>query len=381
MELENTKNQEVSEDSLDLNINTIREAIELQELKEALRTISQRYERDKENILRDCEESRQDIEAQMFRLKQERAYMDSVNKDLQKHLIEVSKEKEALEKELIQLHALLDRLKDSRSPRNIADPKSVKGFVRSETEVTSSVELDFTTSIDSTEKYNSLPHRALPEEVLEQFNEISLEIRKNHLIDSNTANTVILIKHTLAHMLNIKKIIDEELANKSTFKEVSKNLSDIFSKLRLRVKNVEEESMILSRRFDGSDFYSRVHTEPGARSLSGENNELIYYYKKQLQIEKSKVLEKKHVIKLHKEQISFLKVSLREMQEEINRNKSVNESNKHLLINILTEIPVLAMNTENMIELLQSNLKCSSEEINKVKYNRKSKRPMISQQN
>lgn len=226
-----------------------------------------------------------------------------------------------------------------------------------------------------------MPHRALPEEVLEQFNEISLEIRKNHLIDSNTANTVILIKHTLAHMLNIKKIIDEELANKSTFKEVSKNLSDIFSKLRLRVKNVEEESMILSRRFDGSDFDSRVHTEPGARSLSGENNELIYYYKKQLQIEKSKVLEKKHVIKLHKEQISFLKVSLREMQEEINRNKSVNESNKHLLINILTEIPVLAMNTENMIELLQSNLKCSSEEINKVKYNRKSKRPMISQQN
>ena len=120
-----------------------------------------------------------------------------------------------------------------------------------------------------------------------------------------------------------------------------------------------------------------VYKEKDRKSNKSSKLDMI----KQLQIEKSKVLEKKHVIKLHKEQISFLKVSLREMQEEINRNKSVNESNKHLLINILTEIPVLAMNTENMIELLQSILKCSSEEINKVKYNRKSKRPMISQQN
>ena len=311
-EFQNNKKEE-SSDSLDLNVNNIKEAIELQELKEALRTISQRYEQDKENILRDCEEARQDMEAQIFRLKQEKAYVDSVNKDIQKQLKEILNDKDALEKEVFRVHQLVERLKESKNPRI---------YQKSETELVSSLEFDFTHSIEALDKSNILQVKSFHEAVIEQFNEISMEIQKNHH-DMNIVNTVNLIKNTLVHMIKIKETLQEETSSDPNFREISKNLSDVFSKLRLRVKNIEEESIILNKRIDEADASYRVQTEPSARLTDREGNELILYYKKQLQIEKAKVLVKKHVIKLHKEQINFLKISMREMQAEYNKFKSL----------------------------------------------------------
>lgn len=370
-ELENNAKQDISEDSLDLNLNGIKEAIELQEIKEALRTISQRYEQDKENILKDCEESRQDMEAQLFRIKQEKFYMESVNKDMEKHLVEISAEKEIYEKEVFRLKDFIEKLKDCRTPKT---PNSQKSYQRSETEMTSSIEFDFTHSIETSEKCHSLQHITLPEVVLEQFNEISLEIQKNQKIDINTANTVLLIRNTLEHMLNIKSILDEEISNRTSLRETSKNLSDVCSKLRLRVKNIEEESHILSKKVD-YDSFDRVQTEPSPLFANRGKNELLFYYKKQLQIEKAKVLEKKHVIKLHKEQIAFLKASLREQQSDLNKSKSVNIStNKDLVISIFTEVPILAKSIENMIEVFLRFLHFSPDEIYSLAELRNSKK-------
>ena len=340
-ELQNN-NKEESSSSLELNVHNIKEEIELQELREALRTISERYEQDKENILRDCEESRQDMESQLFRLKQEKAYLESVNKDIQQHLKAALNEKEALEKEVYRVHQLVEKLKESKVP---------KIYQKNETDLASSLDFDLTHSFEIPETSNTFQLKSFQDAVIEQFNEISMEIQKNHH-DMNIVNTVTLIKNTLVHMIKIKETLQEESSIDPNFRAISKNLSDVFSKLRLRVKNIEEESFILNRKIDEIDITHRVKTEPSFRISEREGNELIFYYKKQLQIEKAKVLEKKHVIKLHKEQISFLKNNTKEMQVEYNKLKAIYLESKEVFKNIVKKLPIFENDIEKIIENL-----------------------------
>lgn len=353
-----------SEDSLDLNINNIKEVIEIHELKEALRTISERYELDKFNILKDCENSRQDMEIQIFRLRQEKAYTESINKDLRQALSEIYKEKEDIENQLSK-YKLKISTQESKSLLNPPKP---------EPEIASSVEFDLTHSIDTSERCNTLPIKNFQEDFMHQFNEISLQIKKNKKEDLTTTNTIDLMKDTLSHMIKIKEIIDEETSMNSICKGTSKNLSDIVSKLKFRVKTIEDESIILKKQIDKSDF-DPPYTEPCIRFTDRDNNDLVYYYKKKLQIEKSKIFEKKHVIGLHKEQIAFLKQNIRDLQAENTKLKAIDvQYITDLFKNFIKSIPIMPLDIEKMVEIIMEILSVSQTEFEGILSERKSKK-------
>lgn len=313
---------------------------DIQELKEALRTVSDRYERDKENLLRDIEESRQDMEAQIFRLRQEKAYQESVCRDLQRHLQELSKEKELAEKELAWLRQVHERqVKSSKSSKF-------------DNEVVSSFEFDISKSIDAPDGPNTLPYKTIQDAILEELNEISVDLKKKRKIDLNNVTIFELIKSTLAHMIKIQEAIETETSSSYNYRETSRNLSDVLSKLKLRIRNIEEESLILNKKVDQSEF-DRVLSEPSIKLSDKEHRELLQYYKKQLQIEKAKVLEKKHVIKLHKEQIVFLKHNLREIQFELGKVKILDfEYIKDVFKSFIKEVPIFHERIEGIVGLL-----------------------------
>ena len=175
------------EDSLDLNFNSIKDALEIQELREALRTISEKYETDKENLLKDCEECRKDMEVQIFRLKQEKAYSESICKDIQKHLTEVSKEKELMEREIFSLNQQLERNYILRA---------LTPAQKSETDYFSNSELEFTYSLEIIEKSNTMPSKSFQETFNEKLNEISLDIQKTENLSHDAINTIHFLKHT-----------------------------------------------------------------------------------------------------------------------------------------------------------------------------------------
>lgn len=334
---------------------------EIQELKDALRTISDRYEQDKENLLRDLEESRQDMEVQIFRLRQEKAYQESVCKDLQKHLQELSKEKEVAEKELAWLRQICER-----------QTKSVKSS-KFDNEVVSSFEFEISKSIEVPDGPNTLPYKTIQDAILEELNEISIDLKKKRKIDLNNVTIFELIKNTLAHMIKIQDAIESETSSSNNYRETSRNLSDVLSKLKLKIRNIEEESIILNKKLDQCEF-DRVLTEPSGKLSNKEHKELLQYYKKQLQIEKAKVLEKKHVIKLHKEQISFLKQNVREIQFELGKMKVVDfEYIKNIYKSFIKEIPILQNRLEAIAELLGKLLGFSEAEQVAVRDQRSSK--------
>ena len=354
------------EDSLDLNFNSIKDALEIQELREALRTISEKYETDKENLLKDCEECRKDMEVQIFRLKQEKAYSESICKDIQKHLTEVSKEKELMEREIFSLNQQLERNYILRA---------LTPAQKSETDYFSNSELEFTYSLEIIEKSNTMPSKSFQETFNEKLNEISLDIQKTETLSHDAINTIHFLKHTLGHMLSIKEMIDEEVSANKNFKKVSLNLSDIFSKLKQRIKTIEDESVILNKKMDESDYQPRIQTEPCINHSDRNSKELLFYYKKQLQIEKAKVLEKKHVIKLHKEQILFLKKNLRDLQNEgKTKNLTNDEYFKEIFKNFIREVPFFPENIENKLSVLFKFLQFSTNEAKCILEERKTKK-------
>ncbi|OMJ89471.1 hypothetical protein SteCoe_8372 [Stentor coeruleus] len=359
------KINESSEDSLSLNASNEKNIIEVKELREALMSISQRYEQDKQILLKDCEEARQDMEAQMFRLKQEKAYAESVSENYQKHLVEVCKEKETLEKEIYMLSQFYERFKDSKSPKSI---------MRSENELASSVEFDLTKSIEVFERCNTSPQKTIQDTILDELQEISIELRNKHSEDFNMVNLFGFIKATLLHMMKLQDLIKTETSLSPNYREINQNLSDVFAKLKMRVKNLQDESIILNRKLDNTEQHI-LYTEPAYSLTERDKGDLLHYYKTQLQIEKSKVLEKKHTIKLHNEQISFLKQSLRELQIEISKARSVDfEYFKDVFKTLIREIPIQEPNVESMVELLFKILNFSQNEKTGVTETRRSKR-------
>jgi hypothetical protein len=246
-ELDLTNNSKSSElfDSKPLNKDR-----EISELREALRTISERFEKDKENLLKDLEESRQDMEVQIFRLKQEKAYQESICKDLQKHLNEVYADKQLMEKELLWLRQICER--HGKSPRHSKPDEFV-----------SSLEFEISKSIEIPDRSNTLPHKTIQDAILDELNEISVDLKKKRKTDLNTCMIFDLVKNTLAHMIKIYEAIESETSGTQVYKETARNLSDVVSKLKLKVRNIEEESVILNKRIDQS-LYDKVYTEPSA---------------------------------------------------------------------------------------------------------------------
>ena len=101
-----------------------------------------------------------------------------------------------------------------------------------------------------------------------------------------------------------------------------------------------------------------------------------YFIEKKLEIYKTKLVDKKNQLALHKQQIAYLKKSVRDLQSEIAKANTLDtDCIKEMLGNILKEIPSLEANTEQMILVLLKILNFTSNEINKITFERRSKKP------
>jgi hypothetical protein len=96
---------------------------------------------------------------------------------------------------------------------------------------------------------------------------------------------------------------------------------------------------------------------------------------KQLGIVKTKLKDKKAELYLQKQQIAFLKKSVKELQGEIGKSSQLDqECIKGIFSNIIKDTPRLSPDTEHMILAFMKILSFSQSEINKIVYERKAKR-------
>jgi hypothetical protein len=129
--------------------------------------------------------------------------------------------------------------------------------------------------------------------------------------------------------------------------------------------------------FDPSIFIDRIRRFAESYcKTSSENSETdTFLINKQLEIYKTKLHDKKTQLTLHKQQISFLKKSVKDLQLEIAKaNPLDTECIKGMFGNIIKDVPLLATNTEQVVAVLMKILNFAPEEIAKIGSERRTRR-------
>ena len=318
-ELSSKKNED-SDDSLDLDCTNIKDVIEIQELRAALRSLSERYEQEKENILKDCSESRQDIETQMFRLSNEKAYIEVKYKDSEKIINELNREKAKMESCILTLKTEIEKLKDQKinEPVPISKPSIIK-FPSDDNMISGSGDFELTESID---KFGALNSNDLYELLMEELNDLALEIKQNSIIHKNNQSSKDIIHKAVEMLIKLKYLISNEVSSVNLRKDLNETLADILKKYKIKITELERTIIEKDKTIEEIRGFERneIQTEPSPRMNSlNEGVENSYLIKKQLQLEKSKLADKKHEIHLHKEQIFYLKKNIRDLETELDR--------------------------------------------------------------
>jgi predicted nucleic acid-binding protein len=352
-----------SDDSLDLGSENIKETIEIQELRAALHSMSEKYEQEKETLIRDMIESRQDMETQLFRVQNEKNFLEVKLKDSEKLIEELKIEKERQSQIVMVLKKDIEKMRDSLTsyectPRSTASQKR-SGFNPSQ-------DYELTESIEKFDSRSSNFYELLQEEISEIIN----KIKEFQLIPGENDFGLILLRKLIESFKAIKEIVDKEYEG-SPLKETDLKLVLILTTLKTKAQKEADLNEELRKRLRELENLRRVSTEPSARRFS-PGTEMI---KTQIQLEKNKVLNKKHEIHLHREQITALKKTIRELQHELDRRgKDHTKLVKELWVSIFKDIPSLNANIEDLIESFMKNLGFTNSEAKALQNERKARR-------
>ena len=370
-ELSSKKND--SDDSLDLDCSNIKDMIEIQDLRAALRSMSERYEQEKENLIKDIIESRQDMETQIFRLQNEKNYTDVKLKEAEKQINDMNREKERLEGILITTKKEVERLKDCKAT-DLRTPGSRRGS----SELQGSGDFELTESIDKL----AVNSNDLYEVLQEELNEIAFKLQENGLIPDE-GSTVQILKKSSELLISIKACLAQSAKDKIDLNDIPGSLSELLSSMSQelcslskclqvsRIESLEKEKKI--QELLKSEHFE-IRTEPSPRS-SAPGFELSSSIRHQLQLEKSKLVTKKHEIRLHKEQIAALKQNIRDLQGEIENSCKIDlGSLKDLWWAVGKEIPLLTKSTEDLIEAFMRKLGFNHKDFSLLVNERKSKK-------
>ena len=370
-ELNSKKNE--SDDSLDLDCSNIKDMIEIQELRAALRSMSERYEQEKENLIKDIMESRQDMETQIFRLQNEKNYTDVKLKEAEKQINEMIREKERLEGILITMKKEVERLKDSKNTE-----ARTPGSRRGSSELQGSGDFELTESMDKFVVHSNDLYEVLQEEL----NEIVFKLQENGLMQDE-GSTVQILKKSSDILLSIKDFLMQISKEKTDLNNIPGSLASLFSsmsqeltytskRLQLNQDELQEKERKIQELLKNEHF--EIRTEPSPRS-STPGLELSSTMKYQLQVEKSKLISKKHEIRLHKDQIAALKQNIRDLQGEIEASCTVDlNSLKELWWGISKEVPLMSKSVEDSIEVFMRKLGFNQKEFTLLVNERKSKK-------
>lgn len=370
-ELNSKKND--SDDSLDLDCSNIKDMIEIQELRAALRSMSERYEQEKDNLIKDIMESRQDMETQIFRLQNEKNYTDVKLKEAEKQINEMNREKERLESILVTMKKEVERLKDSKN----VDSRT-PGSRRGSSELQGSGDFELTESMDKFVVNSNDLYEVLQEEL----NEIVFKLQENGLIQDE-GSTIQILKKSTEILISIKDFLMQISKEKTDLNDLPGSLANLFSSLSQELANISRSLQLKNHETQEKEKkiqellkneHFEIRTEPSPRS-STPGFELNSTIKQQLQIEQSKLISKKHEIRLHKDQIAALKQNIRDLQAEIETSCKVDlNSLKDLWLGISKEIPLMNKNFEDSIEMFMRKLGFNHKDFTLLMNERKSKK-------
>ncbi|OMJ82806.1 hypothetical protein SteCoe_16403 [Stentor coeruleus] len=363
-----------SDNSLNLDCSNLKEIIEIQELRSALRIISEKYEQEKEIILKDCAESRQDIETQMFRLQNEKTYIEVKLKDTEKILTDVNREKERLEGTVVLLKKEIERFRDCKNQDGTPKGKFSK-YTMEFVQISNSEDFELTESVD---KFAAVNSNDLYEMLLDDINVMALKIKSNLLVDmENIENksSKDVIMDFIDIGMKIKGVINNDSIQGIDIKNLAEGINDVLNKYKVKISILEEEKTEKDRKIEAfekidvmDELYPRMST-PGIVLDSG------CYMKRQLQIEKTRVFEKKHAIQLYKEQIACLKQNVRDLQMELDKVYEIDIGQaRKFWWSFGKEIPWLQEKGEGMMEAFCNLLGFDGKEYQVMKNERKSKR-------
>jgi hypothetical protein len=335
--------------------------------------MSERYEQEKENLIKDIIESRQDMETQIFRLQNEKNYTDVKLKEAEKQINDMNREKERLESILLNTKKEVERLKDCKT----IDSRT-PGSRRGSSELQGSGDFELTESID---KF-AVNSNDLYEVLQEELNEIVFKLQENGLMQDE-GSTVQILRKSSQVLVSIKDFLMQVSKEKIDLNDIPNSLSQLFSSmsqelsslsrcLQLNHNEILEKEKKIQELLKAEHF--EIRTEPSPRS-STPGFELSSSIKHQLQLEKSKLISKKHEIRLHKEQIAALKQNIRDLQGEIENSCKVDLSSlKDLWWAVGKEIPLLTKNTEDLIETFMRKLGFNHKDFALMVNERKSKK-------
>ena len=366
-ELTSKKNED-SDDSLVLDCSNIKDAIEIQELRAALRSLSERYEQEKEILLKDILESREDMETQIFRLQNEKNYTEVKLKNTEKQVNEMNRDKERLDLIILTLKKEVEKLKDVKG----SEPRT-PGSRRGSSELQGSGDFELTESVD---KFQAASND-LFEILQEELTEISANLQEHGLI-TNESSTIQILKKSSELLIDLQKLIHDEKPPQSNPYNLSEDLKDLLKNLKSKALILTSELQEKQKKLEERDKRIlelnnlEVRTEPSPR-LSTKTFDMTS--RNQQQTEKSKLLDKKHEIHLHKEQIALLKKNIRDLQAELERACKLDIlSLKEIWWNLGKEIPLLSKPAEDQIDLFMRKLGFSPKDLTNITTERKNKK-------
>lgn len=354
-----------SEDSLNLGLENIKETIEIQELRSALHSMSERYEQEKEILIRDIIESRQDMETQLFRIQNEKNYLEAKLKDTEKIVQDAQRDKERLDLQVASLKKDLERMRESITI--YSESRSNGGKRKSSCMFNPSMDYELSESMD---KFNS-NSSGLYEMIQEEITDILNKIEEYRLVVINNESGIMIIHKLIESFKTLKEIIDKEYEG-SALNETDLKLILILNNHKAQLSQKSFEVETLSKKLQDLESRTRsAKTEPSPRRQSPSTDTL----KTQMQLNKSKLISKKHEIHLHREQISALKKNIRDLQSELEKVTRLNLKHiKELWIGLAKEIPILSSGVEDMIEVFMKALGFISQDIKLLQSERKGRK-------
>lgn len=308
---------EESEDSLDLRSN-VNDMIEIQKLKDQIRFMSFKANESLEAHQKEIDF----IKAHLSKIKTEKLIFEENIKSLNQKILELTLEKKDL----------LEEIKKN-------DCETTKDFLLLSRHSADSSPHEITSRSDNLLRANSDGILTL---INEEINEIADMIKQHKIIKDDKIGGMIMIKRTIEFLGALQEEVDDE----------NQDFLTLLTKLVKSYKNKEQY------------YEGKIHI----------NSDLLLK-DKQLGIAKTKLKDKKAELYLQKQQIAFLKKSVKELQGEIGKSSQLDqECIKGMFSNIIKDTPRLSADTEHMILAFMKILSFSQSEINKIIYERKTKK-------
>ncbi|OMJ87261.1 hypothetical protein SteCoe_11028 [Stentor coeruleus] len=312
---------EESEDSLDLRSN-VNDMIEIQKLKDQIRFMSF-----KANESLEAHQNELDfIKVHLSKIKTEKLNLEENIKCLNQKILELTLEKNGLLEEVEKFRSFSPTKDFVLLSRHSADS--------SPPEITTRFENLFRTNSDGILAF-----------INEEINEIADMIKQHKIMSDDKIGGMAMIKKTIEFLGALQE-------------EVSDEKQDFLTLLTKLVKNYKNKEQY---------YEGKMHNDPDPKLKD-----------KELETIKAKLKDKKSELYLKKQQIAFLKKSVKELQGEITKSSQFDqECIKGMCSNIIKDTPQLSADTEHMILAFMKILNFSQSEINKIIYERKTKRHLM----